>query len=154
MLWTRPLVLFSCLFLIFVACAHTPKSLNDDLTVQRMRTEYLRDHPDGRFNQYIARGEVVRGMTVLEVSAAWGLPETRRLSKDRNLEHWTYFSEDEISGDWSRYTLTFEKTSLTDWYVVRHFSTNGELTSWSHSETSGALSIPSVSSTDMGSSKR
>jgi hypothetical protein len=154
MLWTRRLVLSSCLLLLFIACAHTPKSQNDDITVQRMRAEFLLDHPNGQFNQYISKGEVVRGMTVLEVSAAWGLPETRRMSKDRKMEYWTYFSEDEISGDWSRYTLTFEETALADWHVVRHFSTNGELTSWSNSETSGAISNPSVSSTDMGSTKR
>ena len=154
MLRTRRLVLSSCLLLLLIACSHTPRSMNDDLTVQRMREESLREHPGGPFNQYITRGEVVRGMSVLEVSAAWGLPETRRPSKDHKAEYWTYFSEDEISGDWSRYTLTFEETKLADWYVVRHFSTNGELTSWSNSEGSGAISNPSVSSSGVGSAKR
>jgi hypothetical protein len=128
--------------------------LNDDLTVKQMRADYLRDHPDGRFNRYIERGEVVRGMNMLEVSAAWGLPETRRPTEDREVEYWTYFSQDEITGDWCRYTLTFEDKAVSDWYVVRHFTKNGELTSWSHTETSGVATNPGVNSPDIGSTRR
>lgn len=154
MLWTRRLALSSCLVVLFASCAHTPKALNDDLTVQRMRDEYLQEHPNGPFNEYIARGEVVRGMSVVEVSAAWGIPETRRKSEDRKMEYWTYFSEDEISGDWSRYTLTFEETLLTDWHVVRHFNKNGTLTQWTRQGASSIVKNPGVSSSDMGSTKR
>lgn len=154
MLRTRRPTLSSCLLLLFVACSHTPRALNDDLTVQRMREEYLRDHPDGRFNPYIHRGEVVRGMDELEVSASWGLPETRRLSNDGKVEYWTYFNEDDISGNWSRYTLTFEKTLLSDWHIVRHFTKNGTLTQSVTPESSAVISNPTLNSSDMGASKR
>ena len=154
MLWTSRLVLSSCLLLLFIACAHTPQALNDDLTLRQMRDEFLRDHPDGGYNIYIARGEVVRGMGFLEVSASWGMPETRRQSKDRKLEYWTYFSSDEVSGDWSRYTLTFEQKTLADWHVVRHFTKNGELTNASNATDATATSSPSVSSSGLGSKKR
>jgi hypothetical protein len=119
-----------------------------------MRADYLRQHPDGKFNGYISRGEVVRGMNMFEVSAAWGLPETRSPSKDRAVEFWTYFSQDEITGDWARYTLTFEDKAVSDWFVVRHFTKNGELTSWSHPETSGVATNPGVNSSDIGSTRR
>jgi len=154
MLWTSRLVLSSCLILLFIACAHTPKALNDDLTVRQMRDEYLRDHPDGAYNFYIAKGEVVRGMNFLEVSASWGMPETRRQSKDKKLEYWTYFSSDEISGDWSRYTLTFEKQLLMDWHVARHFTKNGELTNATTATDATSTSTPKVSSSGLGSTKR
>jgi hypothetical protein len=154
MLWTSRLVLSSCLLLLFIACAHTPQALNDDLTVRQMREEFLREHPDGQYNPYISKGEVVRGMDVLEVSASWGIPETRRQSKDRKLEYWTYFSSDEISGDWSRYTLTFEGKVLSDWHVVRHFAKNGQLTQTSTATDATATSTPGVSSSGLGTKKR
>jgi hypothetical protein len=154
MLWTRWLVLTSCLVFLPTACAHSPHALNDDLSVQQMREEFLLEHPDGQFNAYIAKGEVVRGMNVLEVSASWGIPETRRMSKDRKLEYWTYFSKDEISGDWARYTLTFQERVLTEWDVVRHFNKNGTLTQWSHSSDASATTNPGVSSSDLGPKKR
>ena len=154
MLWTSRLVLSSCLLLLFIACAHTPQALNDDLTVRQMREEFLREHPDGQHNLYVARGEVVRGMNVLEVSASWGIPETRRQSKDRKQEYWTYFSADEISGDWSRYTLTFEGKVLADWHVVRHFNKNGQLTQSSTATDASAATNPGVSSSDMAATKR
>ena len=154
MLWTSRLILPSCLLLLLIACTHTPRALDEDVTVLRMREDFLRDHPDGAYNIYIAKGEVVRGMSLLEVSASWGLPETRRQTKDKKLELWTYFSEDEISGDWSRYTLTFENQVLADWHVVRHFNSNGELTHTSEASDATATSNPKLSSSGFGSTKR
>jgi hypothetical protein len=154
MLGRSRLVLSSCLTVLFIACAHTPQALNDDLTVREMREEFLRDNPDCEYKPYIARGEVVRGMNFLEVSASWGIPETRRQSKDRKQEYWTYFSADEVSGDWSRYTLTFQDKRLTDWYVVRHFAKNGQLTQTSTISDATATSTPNVSSSGLGSTRR
>ncbi len=154
MLWTRRLILSSCLLLLFTTCAHTPHALNDGLAVRQMREEFLREHPAGQFNQYITRGEVVRGMGVLEVTASWGIPETRRQSKDQKLEYWTYFSADEISGDWSRYTLTFDDKVLADWHVVRHFNKNGTLSQSSTATEASAATISGVSSSNLGTKKR
>ena len=154
MLWTSRLVISSCLLLLSIACAHTPKALNDDLTVRQMREEFLSEHPDGPYNFYISRGEVVRGMSFIEVTASWGLPESRRQSKDRSLEYWTYFSSDEVSGDWSRYTLTFETNVLADWHVVRHFVKNGHLSHGSSATDATATSSPAVSSSGLGATKR
>ena len=128
--WTRVLVLLLRLSLLFAACAHAPSALNDDAAVLVMRQDYLSAHPDGRYNAYIAKGEVVRGMNYLEVSASWGVPETRRLSGDKQSEFWTFFGKDDVSGDWIRYTFLFEKGILVDWQVNRHFTKNGTLSEW------------------------
>jgi hypothetical protein len=69
-------------------------------------------------------------MKFTEVMASWGLPESRRLSHDRELEYWTFYGKDLDSGNWTRYTLLFEKGILTDWDLVRHFATNGALEDW------------------------
>lgn len=116
--------------LCFSACSSKPRAINDDVSVIQLREDYLNKHPSGKYNPYIAKGEVVRGMDFVEVSASWGLPETRWKSKDEKYEYWTFFGADELSGDWSRYTLVFEETVLTDWLLDRHFIKNGALTRW------------------------
>jgi hypothetical protein len=154
MRWTNHLTLSSCLLLFFTACAHAPHALNDDQRAEQTRSEFVQTHPQGKYNEFISRGEVVRGMDVLEVSASWGVPETRRLSKDRKLEYWTYFGKDEISGDWSRYTLVFERRTLTDWQVDRHFIKNGTLTQWTIPGDSEPLRNPTANASATDSAKR
>ena len=123
--------------LLVLSCSHTPHALNDGASVLQMRDDFLLTHPDGKFNRFIERGEVVRGMNFVEVSASWGIPETRSLSKDRKLEYWTFFGFDDLSEDWTRYTFVFEKGVLADWDVNRHFSKNGSLSQWSISDNGG-----------------
>jgi hypothetical protein len=112
------------------ACAHAPNALNTDDTVSMMREDYVSTHPEGRYNDYIRQGQVTRGMNFLEVSASWGIPETRSRSRDRRFEYWTFFGKDELSGDWTRYTMVFENGILADWELNRHFTKNGTLTRW------------------------
>jgi hypothetical protein len=130
MLWMRRLVPFLVLPLFFTACSNKQRAINDDISVLQMRGDYVQNHPAGKYNRYIEKGEVVRGMNLVEVSASWGLPEARWKSKDPAFEYWTFFGQDEISGDWSRYTLVFEKNVLVDWALDRHFNKNGTLTEW------------------------
>jgi hypothetical protein len=131
MLRTIRLVSSLLFLLVFLACSHTPKALNDSVSVLQTREDYLLSHPDGKYNQYIERGEVVRGMNYVQVSAAWGIPETRSQSKDKKFEYWTFVGHDDLSGDWTRYTFVFQKGVLTDWDLNRHFTKNGTLAQWS-----------------------
>ena len=117
-------------FLLLTACAHTPDALHSDDSVLMMREDYVNSHPAGKYNEYIDRGQVVKGMNFMEVSASWGIPETRSKSQDTKLEYWTFFGKDEVSGDWTRYTMVFEKGVLTGWDLSRHFTKNGTLTRW------------------------
>jgi hypothetical protein len=154
MLWKRSLVSMSCLLLLFLACAHNPRAINDDNSILQMRQEYLLAHPGGPYNEYITKGEVVRGMNYLEVSASWGIPETRRISRDRKMEHWTFYDKDDVSGDWTRYMFVFEQGTLSDWQMARHFTKNGELSQWTNMDAATSLSTPTTSSAGLGSSRR
>jgi len=154
MLWTRRLVLLLLLALLFSACAHHPSSLNDDETVFQMRQEYLSTHPDGKYNPYIAKGEIVRGMNFLEVSASWGIPETRRLSQDEAFEYWTFFGQDDVSGDWTRYTLIFDTGTVTDWQMSRHFTKNGMLSEWGSASQGAAAPGTPTGTSGLGSTRR
>ena len=154
MLWTRSLVVSSCLLLLFLACSHTPRAINDDNSILQMRQDYLLAHPGGAYDEYITRGEVVRGMNYLEVSASWGIPETRRRSRDQKLEYWTFYEKDDVSGDWMRYTFVFEKGALSDWQMARHFTKNGELSQWTNVDGAASVSTSSTSSAGLGSSRR
>jgi hypothetical protein len=129
MRWTRRLTMSLSLLLLlgYFACSSVPNSWNDDLRLVQSREVYVDKHPGEQFNKYIERGEVVRGMNYVQVSASWGLPETRRLSSDRKQEYWTFFGKDELSGDWTRYTFVFEEGVLADWQMDRHFAKNGAL---------------------------
>jgi len=126
---------FLCLVLLgflFTSCSHAPNALDNGVTVEKLRLDYLSKHPDGRFNSFIKQGQVVKGMKHVEVMASWGLPESRSLSKDKKFEYWTFYGKDADSYDWIRYTLVFEKNYLTGWDVSRHYSKNGMIEDWVH----------------------
>lgn len=126
----RHLVLLLLLGILLSSCAHAPGAPSGSDGVLSLRQQYLSSNPDGRFNPYIERGQVIRGMKFTEVTASWGLPESRRLSRDREFEYWTFYGKDNESGDWMRYTFEFSDGVLVDWEVARHIAKNGSLESW------------------------
>lgn len=124
---TRHLLLLLMLGLIISSCSHAPKALDESATLTDLRQDYTKKYPDAKFNPYIKRGQIVKGMKHLEVMASWGLPESRSLSHDRKLEYWTFYGKDSESWDWIRYTLEFEENFLVGWDVTRHYAKNGVL---------------------------
>lgn len=128
--WTRQFVLLILLGILLPSCASAPNALNETITVIELRQDYLRENPEGEYNQFIGRGQVIKGMKFKEVMASWGLPESRRLSRNREFEYWTFYGKDADSGNWMRYTLVFQKNTLTNWDVVRHYAKNGTLENW------------------------
>lgn len=92
-----------------------------------LRAEYFATNPDGPHNEYIERGEVVKGMDFLEVLASWGHPKRRMKTPDTTTERWVYREEDEDSKDWIEYTFTFRGNVLDDWQLERHFAAGGAL---------------------------
>jgi len=104
------------------SCAYSPRVLDEDAAVLSIRTDYLKSNPDGIYNDYIRRGEVVKGMTYVEVLASWGFPASRLRVPERNLEYWRYVARDDVSLDWAQYTFVFEGPSLIEWQMTRHTS--------------------------------
>ena len=115
--------------LVFASCAHTPRVTEESESLLTIRRGYLETHPDGQFNPYIVRGEVVPGMDFMDVLASWGIPASRIRDK-KGIENWIYLAEDHESGDWVRYTFSFEKYTLAEWQISRHNSKNGALVYW------------------------
>jgi hypothetical protein len=107
---------------VLSSCAHAPPALEETEGVPSIRADYLRNHPAGQYNEFIRRGEVVRGMTYLEVLASWGYPEARLRVPKRGLEYWRYLARDDVSGDWIQYTFVFEDNALLEWEMTRHHS--------------------------------
>lgn len=109
-----------------VACSHNPRRGQTDQSeyIRMLREEFFKTHPDGAYNEYIARGEVVRGMDFLEVLASWGNP-VKREKPTPNVEYWLYLEEDEDSKDWVQYKFLFKKSVLDDWELARHGSQGG-----------------------------
>jgi hypothetical protein len=111
-----------------LSCSHNPRKISgteSDYLLQ-LRQEYLAANPDGAYNEYIKRGEVVKGMDLLEVLAAWGHPE-RRTKESSLTEHWIYREVDEDSKDWVLYTFTFRRNVLAEWDLMRHFAAGGTI---------------------------
>ncbi len=118
--------------LIVTGCAHTPRNIDESRSVLTIRADYLASNPDGPYNQYITRGEVVKGMSYVDVLASWGVPRARyRTDVEQNeVEYWHYFTLDDVSRDWTQFTFVFEKKVLTEWDVIRHVTKNGSLSHW------------------------
>ena len=112
-------ILVLVLFLAFASsCAYQPRSMKDSAEMAEVRSEYVQNNPEGKFNHYIEKGELSKGMSVIEVLAAWGLPNMRQSWQNTDKESWTYHSFDPHTGDYTIVDLTFEARTLLKW--VRH----------------------------------
>jgi len=116
------------LLLALSSCAPNPRIVagsESDYLLQ-LRAEYLKSNPNGEYNEFIKRGEVVKGMDVVEVLASWGHPKIRTKFTD-STEEWTYREVDEQSKDWIDYTFTFRQGVLEEWELARHFAGGGSM---------------------------
>lgn len=119
---TLPVTLFLLLSLAMTLSCSTNLQRVDDREssyILALRAEYFASNPDGKFNEYIERGEIVKGMDMLEVLASWGYPAARKRSETTEL--WTYREVNEDSKDWIEFTFTFRSSVLGDWEVARHY---------------------------------
>lgn len=120
-------------------CATGPPSRTATPAISELREDYLKEFPDGTNNDHIRRGEVVRGMTLYEVLASWGVPD-RRLVSDKGQERWVYVLMDELSMDWVCYEYDFRNNALLDWTSTRSNANGFALDTPDHSVS--ALSLP------------
>ena len=102
------------------ACASSPPSRTETAAIRQIREEYLRFYPEGRYNDHIVRSEIVKGMSLYEVLASWGIPDERSLSTLRNRERWGYVLLDDNAVDWVRYEFVFVGNELVEWEYSRN----------------------------------
>jgi len=101
-------------------CATTPPSRSATPAIYELRDDYFRSFPEGPHNDRIKRGEVVKGMSLFEVLASWGVPDARVVKEDGNSERWIYVLQDDLSLDWVCYDYEFAGNSLVDWTTSRN----------------------------------
>jgi len=111
-------VLTTAVLVTSVSCAYVPHAPNNDATTATMRAQYLSDYPDGPYNEAIRKGELAKGMNVLEVLASWGPPDRRGWTQTR--ETWSYVSKDRFNADYIMYNLSFEQRVLERWQMMRN----------------------------------
>lgn len=116
------------LVLMIAACSNQLRKSTDAESsyLIALRGEYLAANPDGQYNEFVKRGEVIKGMDFLAVLASWGHP-TKRTKKTYTTEMWTYKDIDEDSKDWIEYTFTFHENVLSEWQIARHTASGGRL---------------------------
>jgi len=116
------LPLFIALLLLLVpACASQLRMVDDKPAsyLRALRADYLAANPTGEFNEYVKRGEVVRGMDLVAVLASWGHPARRVRNTDLS-ELWVYEDVDKDSKDRTEYHFFFHNAHLSDWEINRH----------------------------------
>jgi hypothetical protein len=113
------------LFAFVASCAHSPRSYKDSEAIKQIRLEYIRSNPEGQYNDYILKGEVVKGMGFMGVLASWGLPNVRQISEGSLHEYWTYVTEDKAAGMWTMYELMFKDQTLVSWVVDKNIVGEG-----------------------------
>lgn len=104
------------------SCATAPPSRTATPAIQELRDDYFRTFPEGPHNDHIRRGEVVKGMSLFEVLASWGIPDARVVSEQGDRERWIYVLLDELSMDWIGYEYEFTANALIDWSTTRNVS--------------------------------
>lgn len=109
--------------LAVVACATTLclQSQPRPAYLTFLRAEYMSSNPQGPYRESVSRGEVVKGMDVFSVLAAWGHPQ-RRLRQGTANEWWFYVDADPDSKDSVEYSLAFRDGVLSSWESHRFTS--------------------------------
>jgi hypothetical protein len=107
---------------LLAGCATAPPQRDATDSIRELRDDYFRTFPEGPNNGHIARGEVVRGMSLFEVLASWGIPDARTVSAEGDKERWIYVLQDDLSLDWIGYEYEFKGNALIDWTTTRNVS--------------------------------
>jgi len=91
-----------------------------------LRQEYFAANPNGENNVLIGNGEVIAGMSALEVLCAWGHPDQWR-KRSPTTELWIYRDVDVDTKDWVQFDFVFKDGVLFDWELRRHFANGGSI---------------------------
>lgn len=108
---------------LMVCCSHAPQLHEGSESMRQSRMEYVQNNPGGKYNDYIMKGELAKGMGVPEVEASWGLPDKQRELDGTKLEQWIYADLDDVSGRLVVYSLAFTDRVLVYWEIHENLVT-------------------------------
>jgi hypothetical protein len=116
-------VLSALAVVMAASCAHAPQLYDNSKAMEQERNAYIKDHPDGKFNDYIAKGEIAKGMDQGAVIASWGSPGNTREIDSGRYEQWVYATKDSVSQRWTIFSLAFDNDLLTRWTITENVIT-------------------------------
>lgn len=110
-------LLVTILVFLCLGCSGMSNIERESLTKPEAREDYILKHPEGKHNECIRNGEIIRGMDIYEVIASWGLPNVYLAPKEEPWEYWIYYIQHDDSRVVLVYTLTFGDDLLKDWSI-------------------------------------
>lgn len=99
------------------SCSHSPRLVRESGQVDAFRSQYLLHHPDDPYKKQIVNSQVRKDMSMMQVLAAWGLPNVRSEVAKNGCETWTYFAVEESTREVVGYQLVFDKNRLCHWVM-------------------------------------
>jgi hypothetical protein len=106
-----------CSLVAASGCSCVSQMERANLTTAESRERYVSSNPGSQFKLNVANGEIVRGMSINDVVASWGLPNVYVVAKEKPREHWIYYMYEESTNSILEYTLSFSADTLEDWDV-------------------------------------
>jgi len=113
----RAVILVALLFSVLYGCSGLRTVECEGLTSPEARKEYVLANPNCQYNQYIDKGEIIRGMNIYEVIASWGLPNKHVYSPRSKEECWIYYVAEKEHRYYVTYSLYFDDIVLSDWNI-------------------------------------
>ncbi len=114
-----------------IGCSAISTVERENLVDPQLRADYIENHPTGRFNQNIMKGEITRGMESDEVIASWGFPNVLLVDSESTSQYWVYYTKGADAGSVHIYTLNFDNSNLINWDIdikrFTHFSLDNDI---------------------------
>ncbi len=105
------------LFLV-TGCSCTSQIEREEFTSRDAREVYVEGHPGSAYLENIRNGEIVRGMSLDEVLASWGMPNVYLASHKGGEERLIYYVQQKGLNSVLVYMLDFDSNNvLTDWDI-------------------------------------
>lgn len=118
----------SLVLLLAAGCASNLELSRDvtDPGISDLRAVYIKSFPNSPYLSHVSRNEVVAGMDMFGVLAAWGQPQGRT-RQSTEVEQWVYYDVDPASGDAMEYSLAFTDGVLHGWKTRVHHKVGNAL---------------------------
>ncbi len=113
-----PLLFAVPLLFLVNGCSCSSQIEREEFTSRDSREVYVEGHPGSVYQENILNGEIVRGMSVNEVVASWGMPNVYLASRDGGEERLVYYVQQKGMNSVLVYMLDFDENDiLKNWDI-------------------------------------